>query len=227
MSFGGGFGPVGPGQAGPPGVNGADGADGIDGADGAAGAAGAAATIALGTVGTGDPGTSVIVTNTGTSAAAEFNFIIPRGDVGAAGAAGADGAPGAAGSDGYEYHFGCNASGTSGVVQWIGTGPSSDAPSTVSDRSFNVRRARNVTEIALAQTVGAGTSVMRHELYVNGTASGKYLDVPVINNMGAVTLSPALALAVGDRLSMKVHHVSGVPSSAATNVRVTAVCEDA
>jgi len=126
----------------------------------------------------------------------------------------------------YEYHFGCNASGTSGVVQWIGTGPSSDAPSTTSDRSFNVRRARNVTEIALAQTVGVGTSVMRHELYVNGTASGKYLDVPVINNMGVVTLSQALALAVGDRLSMKVNHISGAPNVAATNVRVTVACED-
>lgn len=49
------------------------------------GAAGAAATIAVGTVSTGAAGTSVSVSNSGTSAAATFDFTIPRGDTGAAG----------------------------------------------------------------------------------------------------------------------------------------------
>ena len=40
---------------------------------------GDAATIAVGTVTTGAPGTQVVVTNSGTSAAATFNFTIPRG----------------------------------------------------------------------------------------------------------------------------------------------------
>ena len=40
---------------------------------------GAAATIAVGTVTTGDPGTNASVTNSGTSSAAVFDFVIPRG----------------------------------------------------------------------------------------------------------------------------------------------------
>jgi hypothetical protein len=43
---------------------------------------GAAATIAVGDVTTGAPGSSASVTNSGTSGAAVFDFIIPRGDVG-------------------------------------------------------------------------------------------------------------------------------------------------
>jgi hypothetical protein len=43
---------------------------------------GDAATIAVGTVTTGAPGSSVIVTNSGTSGAAVFDFTIPKGDTG-------------------------------------------------------------------------------------------------------------------------------------------------
>lgn len=53
---------------------------------GATGAQGNAATVAVGTVTTGAAGTSVIITNAGTSQAAVFNFTIPRGDTGASGA---------------------------------------------------------------------------------------------------------------------------------------------
>ena len=49
---------------------------------------GDAATIGVGTVSTGDPGTAVEVTNSGTSSAATFNFAIPRGATGAPGAPG-------------------------------------------------------------------------------------------------------------------------------------------
>lgn len=70
---------------GPAGATGATGATGGTGATGATGAAGAAATIAVGTVTTGAPGSSVIITNAGSSAAAIFDFTIPRGDTGAAG----------------------------------------------------------------------------------------------------------------------------------------------
>ena len=44
---------------------------------------GDAATVAVGTVTTGAPGSSVIVTNVGTPAAAVLDFTIPRGDAGA------------------------------------------------------------------------------------------------------------------------------------------------
>jgi hypothetical protein len=57
----------------------------LTGATGATGAAGAAATIAVGTVTTGAAGSSVTVTNSGTSAAAVFDISIPRGATGAAG----------------------------------------------------------------------------------------------------------------------------------------------
>lgn len=49
---------------------------------GATGPQGDAATIAVGTVTTGAAGSSVVVTNVGTSGAAVFDFTIPKGDTG-------------------------------------------------------------------------------------------------------------------------------------------------
>jgi hypothetical protein len=49
---------------------------------GATGATGTAATIAVGSVATGAAGSSVTINNSGTSAAAVFDFSIPRGDTG-------------------------------------------------------------------------------------------------------------------------------------------------
>lgn len=54
------------------------------GPTGATGSQGPAATITVGTVTTGASGSSVIVTNTGTSGAAVFDFTIPKGDTGPA-----------------------------------------------------------------------------------------------------------------------------------------------
>ena len=76
------------GPEGPPGEDGQDGADG------------AAATIAAGTTTTTAEGTNAAVTNSGTSAAAVFDFDIPRGDTGAEGPQGDPGADGADGADG-------------------------------------------------------------------------------------------------------------------------------
>lgn len=55
------------------------------------GPAGAAATVAVGTTTTGLAGTSASVTNSGTSAAAVFNFTIPRGQDGTNGTNGTNG----------------------------------------------------------------------------------------------------------------------------------------
>lgn len=82
------------GEQGPPGPAGATGPAGQDGDDGIA------ATIAVGTVTTGAAGSNVIITNVGTSTAAEFNFTIPRGDTGAQGIQGIQGPPGDDGADG-------------------------------------------------------------------------------------------------------------------------------
>ena len=61
------------------------------------GADGAAATIAVGTTTTGAAGTSASVTNSGTTSAAVFDFVIPKGDKGDTGD------PGAPGTDGTNY----------------------------------------------------------------------------------------------------------------------------
>ena len=56
------------------------GVKGFDGEDGTA------ATVTVGSVTTGEPGTQASVTNSGTGNAAVLDFVIPRGDTGAAGA---------------------------------------------------------------------------------------------------------------------------------------------
>lgn len=68
--------------------------------NGGGGGGGDAATIAVGTVTTGAPGTSASITNVGTSSAAVFDFVIPRGDVGPTGATGATGPTGPTGATG-------------------------------------------------------------------------------------------------------------------------------
>jgi len=82
-------GPAGPqgeqgpqGETGPAGPQGDPGPTGATGATGATGDTGPAGTITIGSVNTGSPGTTVIVTNSGTSTAAILNFTIPRGDKG-------------------------------------------------------------------------------------------------------------------------------------------------
>jgi len=59
---------------------------------GPTGPQGSSATVAIGTTTTGAQGTQALVTNTGTSSAATFNFTIPQGYQGAAGSQGAQGA---------------------------------------------------------------------------------------------------------------------------------------
>jgi len=61
---------------------------------------GGSSTITLGTVSTGNPGTSVSITNTGTPTAPLFNFTIPRGDVGPQGLKGDTGLTGPKGDTG-------------------------------------------------------------------------------------------------------------------------------
>lgn len=79
------------GATGPAGPTGATGAAGPTGATGPAGTA---ATATAGSTTTGVPGSSASVTNVGTVNAAVFDFVIPRGDVGATGAQGIQGIQG-------------------------------------------------------------------------------------------------------------------------------------
>jgi hypothetical protein len=82
------------GNTGPQGPQGDPGLDGADGADGAA------ATISLGTVTTGVAGSSVIISNSGTTSAAVFDFTIPEGDTGPQGDQGIQGVQGIQGIQG-------------------------------------------------------------------------------------------------------------------------------
>lgn len=92
-------GPQGPtGSTGPQGATGTQGATGPQGPTGAQGPQGnqgIAASVNIGTTTTGAPGSSAIVTNTGTGTAAIFNFTVPAGATGATGPTGATGASGA------------------------------------------------------------------------------------------------------------------------------------
>lgn len=76
------------GPQGPTGPTGPQGPQGPKGDTGNQGPAGTAASISIGTVTTGQPGSLVSVTNSGTSTNAIFNFSIPRGNDGAQGPAG-------------------------------------------------------------------------------------------------------------------------------------------
>lgn len=73
---------------------------GAPGEPGKDGEPGKAATITVGTVNTGEPGSQVQITNSGSENAAVLNFTIPKGADGAQGEKGADGTNGADGKDG-------------------------------------------------------------------------------------------------------------------------------
>ena len=88
------------GAAGPQGERGEQGPAGVDGIQGPQGESGQAATIQVGEVTTGEPGSKAQVTNSGSENAAVFDFVIPRGEPGAAGPQGERGEQGPAGSDG-------------------------------------------------------------------------------------------------------------------------------
>ena len=87
---------------------------GATGAKGATGAAGAAATVKVGTVTTGAAGSQASVVNSGTSAAAIFDFTIPKGATGDKGVKGDTGAKGDKGDTG--------ATGQRGSQAFMGTG---------------------------------------------------------------------------------------------------------
>lgn len=102
-------GPIGPqgpqgvqgpqGEVGPKGDTGATGATGPQGPAGSPGADGAAATIKIGTV---TSGAAASVTNSGTTSAAVFDFVLPKGDKGEKGDTGATGPQGEQGIQGIQ-----------------------------------------------------------------------------------------------------------------------------
>ena len=94
------------------GIQGIQGVKGDTGNTGATGATGTAATIAVGSTNTLGAGSAAVVTNSGTSSSAIFNFGIPQGIQGETGATGATGAKGDKGDTG----AGVATGGTTGQV---------------------------------------------------------------------------------------------------------------
>ena len=99
-------------DAGP--IQGPVGPQGPTGPTGSTGATGTAATATAGTTTTGAPGSSANVLNAGTTSAAVFDFVIPRGDVGPTGATGSQGIQGIQGPPG--------STGATGTAATIATG---------------------------------------------------------------------------------------------------------
>lgn len=100
------------GPTGPQGIQGIAGATGATGDTGATGPAGSAATISVGAV---SSGTAVSVSNSGTSSAAVFDFVLQQGATGATGPQGAEGIQGIQGPTGAT-----GATGATGLIQDFG-----------------------------------------------------------------------------------------------------------
>jgi len=155
------------GSQGPQGQTGATGPQGPAGAAGATGAAGSAATIGVGTTTTGAPGSAASVSNSGTSSAAVFSFVIPEGQPGATGPqgpAGATGPQGAAGSTGATGPQG--AAGATGATGAQGpAGPNSVGGTTATTLSGLLAGDGALVSVA---TIGAGLQFTAGQLAVSG-----------------------------------------------------------
>lgn len=114
------------GDKGDAGAKGEQGPQGLKGETGAKGETGTAATITIGSV---SAGTAAKVTNSGTSTAAVFDFVIPRGEKGERGLQGLQGVPGEKGDTGPQGDVGPQgpqgkqgATGAAGVAATIKVG---------------------------------------------------------------------------------------------------------
>jgi len=173
-----------PGPQGPQGNQGIQGVAGPTGATGATGAAGNAATIAVGTTTTGAPGSSVIVTNSGSSSAATFDFTIPRGDTGNTGPAGVGIAVG--GTTGQVL---AKTSATNYDTQWVnaGTGTVTSVAATagtgisITGSPITTSGTLNITNSAPDQTVvlTSGTGISASGTYPNFTITNSAPDQTV------------------------------------------------
>lgn len=138
------------GATGPQGPQGETGPTGPTGETGPQGPAGTAATIAVGNV---TSGTTASVTNSGTSSAAVFDFVLPKGEkgeTGETGATGPTGPQGPAGPDGYSPTATVTKSGDTATITI--TDKNGTTSATVTDGSDATARWGNISGTLANQT---------------------------------------------------------------------------
>jgi len=210
-----------PGATGAQGPQGQPGATGPQGPAGAAGAAGSAATIGVGTTTTGAPGSAASVSNSGTSSAAVFSFVIPEGQPGATGATGATGPQGPAGAQGPQGQPGATgATGPQGAA-----GPNSVGATTTTTLSGLLAGDGALVSVA---TIGAGLQFSGGQLAVSGvvlTTTGQTiggvktfadaLDLQVANLADAATIEVDAAAANKFEVTLGGNRTIANPTNAA------------
>lgn len=151
------------------------------GPQGPTGPTGPGATIQVNSTVTGAPGTNASVTNVGSLQAAMFNFVIPRGDVGATGATGATGpaGPGVA-AGGTPGQVLIKASAVDYATAWLtltgtGTVTSVDASGGTTGLTFSGGPITAAGVLTLAGTLdvangGTGTTTLTGYIKGNGVA---------------------------------------------------------
>ena len=135
------------GPQGPQGETGPTGPTGPTGETGPQGPAGTAATIAVGNV---TSGTTASVTNSGTSSAAVFDFVLPKGETGETGATGPTGPQGPTGPDGYSPTATVTKSGDTATITI--TDKNGTTSATVTDGSDATARWGNISGTLANQT---------------------------------------------------------------------------
>ena len=166
---------------GPQGATGPTGPTGATGPQGPKGDTGTAATIAIGSTTTGSPGSSALVTNSGTSSNAVFNFTVPSGATGAQGPQGPAGTPGqGVPTGGNTGQVLTKASGTNYDTTWTyagaGTVVSVDASGGTTGMSFTGGPITGSGTLVLTGTLGVpnggtGATTLTGYLFGNGTSA--------------------------------------------------------
>lgn len=159
------------------------------GPQGPTGPQGPGATIQVNSTVTGAPGTNASVTNVGSLQTAMFNFVIPRGDVGATGATGATGpqGPGVA-AGGTVGQVLIKASSVDYATAWLtltgtGTVTSVDASGGTTGLTFSGGPITTAGTLTLAGTLGAangGTGTTTLTGYIKGNGVAPFSASPTI-----------------------------------------------